>query len=147
MDFDETPEEAAWRAECREFLSAHAQRKDPSTLRTLEGYAAAHYVAGRWHGAQVGPLLVAGQIRELRAQEGRGFEPGAVAGAGLRLALDGSELHVLAAWTSILPGHKDGTPALVAALHLRLKGGTYWVADAIVGPTWVLRSGVAVKAF
>jgi alkylation response protein AidB-like acyl-CoA dehydrogenase len=33
VDFDETPEEAAWRAECREFLSAHAQRKDPSTLR------------------------------------------------------------------------------------------------------------------
>ena len=33
MDFDETPEEAAFRAECRAFLSAHAERKDPSTLR------------------------------------------------------------------------------------------------------------------
>jgi alkylation response protein AidB-like acyl-CoA dehydrogenase len=33
VDFDETPEEAAFRAECREFLSAHAERKDPSQLR------------------------------------------------------------------------------------------------------------------
>lgn len=27
MDFDDTPEEAAWRAECNEFLSAHAELK------------------------------------------------------------------------------------------------------------------------
>ncbi len=33
MDFDETPEEAAFRAQCREFLSAHAERRDPSTRR------------------------------------------------------------------------------------------------------------------
>ncbi len=28
MDFDDTPEEAAWRVECRDFLDAHASRRD-----------------------------------------------------------------------------------------------------------------------
>jgi alkylation response protein AidB-like acyl-CoA dehydrogenase len=33
MDFEDTPTEVAFRAECRAFLSAHAERKHPSKLR------------------------------------------------------------------------------------------------------------------
>jgi alkylation response protein AidB-like acyl-CoA dehydrogenase len=33
VDFDETPQEAAFRAECREFLSGHAAEKAPGALR------------------------------------------------------------------------------------------------------------------
>ena len=33
MDFEETPEEAAWRAECREFLLAHAEPKQAGSTR------------------------------------------------------------------------------------------------------------------
>lgn len=123
--------------------------RNPSTVRTLEGFAAVHLVmlADVATKLQVGPMLTGGVIRELRPQDGRGFEPGALAGAGLRVARAGSELHVLAGWTSILPRHKGGSFALAAAAHWKLTAASYLVADVIVGPTWVLRSGLAVRAF
>lgn len=123
--------------------------RSPGTIRTLEAFGVAHLVllADPVRKLQVGPMVTGGVIRELRSQEGRAFEPGALAGAGLRVAQAGSELHLLAGWTSILPGHKRGVFAVAAAAHYRLGGQSYLVADVIVGPSWVLRSGIAVRAF
>ena len=51
MDFDETPEEAAWRAECRAFLIEHAQPKEAGstriTMSTMADDEAAHVQACR----------------------------------------------------------------------------------------------------
>lgn len=41
MDFDDTPEEAAWRLECREFLDAHASRRT-GTVDWAESHWAIH---------------------------------------------------------------------------------------------------------
>jgi hypothetical protein len=124
--------------------------KNPDTIRTLEAFGAAHVVMAVdvERRLQIGPMVMGGVIRELRAQDGRSLDPGTVAGAGVRIARDGSELHILAGWTSILPDHNGGGGAfaVMTAAHLKV-GGAYVVADAIVGPTWVLRSGVAVRAF
>jgi len=41
VNFDETPEEAAFRGECRAFLSQHAEPKDPSRMRVVMSTMAA----------------------------------------------------------------------------------------------------------
>jgi alkylation response protein AidB-like acyl-CoA dehydrogenase len=38
MDFDDTPEEAAFRAEARDWLAAHAREKEPGEVSTLRGF-------------------------------------------------------------------------------------------------------------
>lgn len=35
MNFEDTPEEAAFREECRAFLAQHGERKDPSRMRVV----------------------------------------------------------------------------------------------------------------
>ncbi len=51
MDFEETPEEAAWRAECRAFLSQHASEKSADkmtlTMSTMAEDELAHVQACR----------------------------------------------------------------------------------------------------
>ena len=38
MDFEDTPEEAAFRAEAYRWLAAHAREKDPEEVSTLRGF-------------------------------------------------------------------------------------------------------------
>lgn len=122
--------------------------QDPTTFKTLEAYAALHFVAAARGGLQVGPALVVGSITSFDVDEGQPAWSGVgvdLAGCGVRLGGFGSEVFLLVARTRYLA--LDPATRLVFAAHVRLTDQLYAVGDAVSGQDGFVRVGIAVRAF
>jgi hypothetical protein len=120
---------------------------DPATFKTLELYAATHYVLLTSKQFQLGPVFVAGSIVNMDtdhpdAWTGVGVD---VLGGGVRIAGFGSEVELLFAYTSFL--YNDPAWRAVLVAHVRLTDRLYVVGDGVTGGDGFVRAGFAVRAF